>query len=333
VRRLPGLPVLLCIVSTAAYAADALPDGLYAEISTTRGTIVCRLEYEKAPMTVSNFAGLAEGKLKTGGPAGRRFYDGLTFHRVIKDFMIQGGDPKGDGSGGPGYEFPNETSPALRHDGPGVLSMANAGPDTNGSQFFITHKATPWLDDGYSIFGRVVKGQDVVNAIRQGDVMKSVKILRIGAAAKGFAVTQDGFDAMVAKAKAALTGKARAAHQEALATIRTKWPKLSTTRTGLMFEVLQAGSGAKPVRGASVTVNYEGRFLDGKVFDASAKGSPATFRIGEVIEGWNEALLDMKKGEKRLLVVPPGLAYGEKGYPGAIPPNSFLVFEVELLGF
>jgi peptidyl-prolyl cis-trans isomerase A (cyclophilin A) len=333
VRRLLCIPVFLCLASTVASAADALPDGLYAEISTSRGTIVCRLEYEKAPMTVSNFVGLAEGTLKTGGPAGKKFYDGLSFHRVLKDFMIQGGDPKGDGSGGPGYQFPNETSPALRHDGPGVLSMANAGPDTNGSQFFITHKATPWLDDGYSIFGRVVKGQDVVNLIRQGDVMKSVKIRRIGAAAKAFVVTQDGFDGMVAKSKAAIAEKAKKARGEALGVIQKQWPKLSTTKSGLMFQVLKSGAGAKPARGVTVTVNYVGKFLDGKIFDSSAKGSPASFRIGEVIEGWNEALLDMKKGEKRLLVIPPELGYGEQGYPGAIPPNSFLVFEVELLGF
>ena len=247
--------------------------------------------------------------------------------------MIQGGDPQGNGSGGPGYQFPNEVSPTLRHDGPGVLAMANSGPDTNGCQFYITHKATPWLDDGYSIFGRVVKGQDVVNAIQQGDVMKKVRILRVGAAAKAFTVTQAGFDSLVAQAKAAVVQKAKKARADAVALIQKQWPKLTTTNSGLLYQVLKAGSGSKPARGTSVSVNYVGKFLDGKVFDASAKGSPASFRIGEVIEGWNEALLDMKKGEKRLLVIPPELAYGEQGYPGAIPPNSFLVFEVELLGF
>ncbi len=332
-RRLPVLLVLASLAPFAAGAAGSLPDGLYAEFSTTRGTIVCRLEYETAPMTVSNFVGLAEGILKTAGPAGKRFYDGLTFHRVIRDFMIQGGDPQGNGSGGPGYEFPNEVSPALRHDGPGVLAMANAGPDTNGSQFYITHKATPWLDGGYSVFGRVVKGQEVVNAIQQGDVMKTVRIIRVGAAAKSFVVTQAGFDGLVARAKAAVAERAKKQRADALALIRKQWPKLATTKSGLQYQVLKPGSGAKPARGATVTVTYEGRFLDGKVFDASAKGQPASFRIGEVIEGWNEALLDMKKGEKRLLVIPPELGYGERGYPGAIPPNSFLVFEVELLGF
>jgi peptidylprolyl isomerase len=333
VRRLPLILTLACLAPLAAGAADSLPDGLYAEFTTTRGTIVCRLEYEKAPMTVANFAGLAEGILKTGGPAGKKFYDGLTFHRVIRDFMIQGGDPQGNGSGGPGYEFPSEVSPSLRHDGPGVLAMANSGPDTNGSQFYITHKATPWLDDGYSVFGRVVKGQDVVNAIQQGDVMKKVRIIRVGAGAKAFAVTQAGFDSLVAAAKVAVAERAKKARADALALIRKQWPKLVSTKSGLQYQVLKAGAGARPAAGATVSVSYEGRFLDGKVFDASQKGQPVSFRIGEVIEGWNEALLDMKKGEKRLLVIPPELAYGERGYPGAIPPDSFLVFEVELLGF
>ncbi len=317
----------------AACTVESLPDGLYAEISTNRGTIVCRLDFEKAPMTVSNFVGLAEGAIKAGRPTGTRFYDGLTFHRVVKDFMIQGGDPKGDGTGGPGYQFPNETRPELMHDGPGVLAMANSGPDTNGSQFYITHKATPWLDGGYSVFGRVVKGQKVVDSIQQGDRIKSVKILRVGKAAKGFAVTQVSFDSLVVGAKAALAEKSKKARGDALATVKKQWPKLTTTRSGLMYRVLKPGKGAKPAQGAEVTVNYIGKFLDGKVFDSSAQGSPAKFKIGQVIEGWNEALRDMKKGEKRLLVIPPELAYGERGYPGAIPPNSYLVFEVELLGF
>jgi peptidyl-prolyl cis-trans isomerase A (cyclophilin A) len=333
VRRLLCLPALFCLAATAAGAAGTLPDGLYAEISTNRGTIICRLEFERARMTVSNFVGLAEGTLKAGRLAGTRFYDGLTFHRVVNDFMIQGGDPNGDGTGGPGYEFPNETRSDLMHDGPGVLSMANSGPDTNGSQFFITRKATPWLDGGYSVFGRVVQGQTVVDSIQQGDRMKSVKIIRVGKPAKDFVVTQASFDSLVAKAKTAVAEKAKKARGEALATIMKQWPKLATTKSGLMFQVLKAGSGAKPAQGAEVTVNYVGKFLDGKVFDASAQGSPAKFKIGQVIEGWNEALRDMKKGEKRLLVIPPDLAYGERGYPGAIPPNSFLVFEVELLGF
>jgi peptidyl-prolyl cis-trans isomerase B (cyclophilin B) len=137
-----------------------------ATIETNRGIIVVKLYAQQAPRTVNNFVSLAQDK----------FYDGVSFHRVIKDFMIQGGDPDGTGRGGPGYTFKDEFDPKLKHDKPGVLSMANAGPNTNGSQFFITHVATPWLDGKHSVFGQVTKGQDVVNKIEQGDVMLSVVI-------------------------------------------------------------------------------------------------------------------------------------------------------------
>ncbi len=137
-----------------------------ATIKTNRGDIVIQLFPDKAPMTVNNFVALARDG----------FYDGVKFHRVIADFMIQTGDPTGTGRGGPGYRFPDEIHPELRHDGPGVVSMANAGPNTNGSQFFITHVATPWLDGKHTVFGRVLEGQDVVDSIRQGDVMEQVII-------------------------------------------------------------------------------------------------------------------------------------------------------------
>jgi FKBP-type peptidyl-prolyl cis-trans isomerase len=315
--------VLAALPATAA----TLPDGLYAEFTTPKGVIVCRLEYRKAPMTVASFVGLAEGTIAANGVTGKRYFDGLTFHRVEPGFVIQGGDPKGTGSGGPGYQFPNEISADLKHDGPGVLAMANAGPDTNGSQFYITMRATPQLDGGYSVFGKVVQGQDVVAKIQKGDRMTSVKILRIGADAQSFTATQASFDALVAAAKA----KLRAVD---LAIIAKKYPDLKATPSGLQYKILKEGSGASPKDGASVTVHYTGWLLDGTKFDSSKDGgSPATFRIGGVIEGWNEALKSMKKGEARLLVIPPELGYGARGYPGVIPPDAFLVFEVELLSF
>lgn len=172
-------------------------DGLYARFRTARGQIVCRLEFEQCPATVASFVGLAEGTIRSNRPAGTRFYDGLTFHRVIPDFMIQGGCPEGSGRGGPGYRFDDEIRPALRHDGPGILSMANAGPGTNGSQFFITHVPTAWLDGKHTVFGRVVEGQEVVNAIRGGDRIEGVDILRTGAAAEAFRPDQAMFDRVV----------------------------------------------------------------------------------------------------------------------------------------
>jgi peptidyl-prolyl cis-trans isomerase A (cyclophilin A) len=326
------LPVL--VLAALPVAAASLPDGLYAEIATPRGVIVCRLEYRRAPMTVSNFVGLAEGTLKANGVTGKRYFDGLAFHRVEPGFVIQGGDPKGNGSGGPGYQFPNETSPDLKHDSPGVLAMANAGPNTNGSQFYITMQAAPHLDGSYSVFGKVVQGQDVVARIVQGDRMTSVKILRIGADAQAFTVTQAGFDSMVASAKAAVAEKARKDRAAALAAVAKKFPDLKVTATGLRYRIVRQGSGPSPSDGAQVTVHYTGWLLDGTKFDSSKDGGgPATFRIGEVIEGWNEALKSMKRGEVRLLVIPPELGYGERGYPGVIPGNAFLVFEVELISF
>jgi peptidyl-prolyl cis-trans isomerase A (cyclophilin A) len=170
---------------------STLSDGIYAHITTRHGTIVIKLEHEKAPMTVANFVGLAEGKVKnTAKPEGTPYFDGIKFHRVIANFMIQGGDPTGTGMSGPGYAFADEIHPELKHDRPGTLSMANAGPATNGSQFFITHGPTPHLDGRHAVFGYVVSGQEVVNAVQQNDAMESVRIERVGKAAKEWDATK-----------------------------------------------------------------------------------------------------------------------------------------------
>lgn len=167
-------------------------EGIYANFETDKGSILIKLEHEKTPMTVANFVGLAEGKfqpfdsIKFSAP----FFNGLKFHRVIAKFMIQGGDPKGNGSGDPGYKFYDEIHPDLKHSGPGILSMANSGIHTNGSQFFITHKDTPWLDGKHTVFGQLISGQEVVDAIEQNDLMKTVTIIRVGKAAKKFDATK-----------------------------------------------------------------------------------------------------------------------------------------------
>ena len=309
-------------------------DGLYAVIDTQKGDIVIKLEYKKVPMTVANFVGLVEGELYIEDP-GENFYDGLNFHRVIDNFMIQGGCPKGDGTGGPGYSFPDEFDPSLRHDGPGVLSMANAGPGTNGSQFFITHVKTPWLNDKHSVFGRVVEGQDVVNSIRQGDKINTIRIERIGDEAKKFVVTKQIFSDLVENAAKKAMERRRAEIEKVENEIANRWPNTIKTPSGLQYVVLKKGDGKKcPKYGQTVTVHYTGTLLDGRMFDSSVhRGQPASFKIGQVIEGWNEALQTMSKGEKRTLIIPPELGYGVHGYPGIIPPDSYLIFDVELLDF
>lgn len=309
-------------------------DGIYATIETSKGNIVVSLEYTKAPMTVANFIGLVEGELNLSKP-GKNFYEGIKFHRVIPDFMIQAGCPLGNGTGGPGYTFPDEFAEDLKHDGPGVMSMANAGPGTNGSQFFITHVKTPWLDGKHAVFGHVVEGQDVVNAIEQGDVIKTVKLERVGEEAQKFIVTKQIFSDIVEKAAQIEELKKAKELEKIDEEIKNRFPEAKKTASGLRYVVVQEGDKKTcPKFGQTVTVHYTGSLLDGRVFDSSVnRGVPAKFKIGEVIEGWNEALQTMSKGEKRTLIIPPELGYGVHGYPGIIPPNSFLIFDVELISF
>ena len=314
--------------------AKDLQDGLYAKITTNRGDIVVSLSFDKTPMTVSNFVGLAEGVLNLKNP-GTPYYDGLKFHRVIDEFMIQTGCPQGTGTGGPGYTFPDEFVEELKHENPGVLSMANAGPGTNGSQFFITHVPTPWLDGKHSVFGHVIEGLDIVNSIEQDDVMETVEILRIGKDAESFVVSKESFADEVVKIQAIEQARLAKIHEVLERELENRWPNAEKTSSGLRYVITQEGKGSEmPKVGTTVTVHYTGTLLDGKMFDSSVKrGEPAQFAIGQVIEGWNEALVTMKKGEKRTLIIPPELGYGQQGYPGVIPPNSYLVFDVELLDF
>jgi peptidylprolyl isomerase len=330
--------ILLVMVSGTVFSAPsdtALGNGLFARIGTNRGDIVVSLEYKKTPLTVCNFAALAEGKMTAAG--GRPYYNGLTFHRVIADFMIQGGDPLGNGSGGPGYRFPDEIDPSLKHDGPGVLSMANAGPGTNGSQFFITHVATPWLDGKHTVFGRVVEGQNVVNAVRQGDRIERVTIIRNGPEAAAFKADQGAFDALLRNANTSVNAASNARRNADLARIAAKYPNAQTSPSGIRYIIQKEGKGAKPVAGKIARVKYQGSLLNGKVFDSSdVQGGPQDFPVGvrRLIPGMDESLMDMTVGEKRLAVIPPELAYGDKDAGnGLIPANSFLVFELELVGF
>lgn len=319
--------------STKGEHMEIKEDGIYAIIETAKGDIVLKLEYQKCPLTVCNFIGLAEGKFSITN--GKPYYDGLKFHRVISDFMIQGGDPKGNGTGGPGYQFPDEFDKTLRHDGPGILSMANAGPGTNGSQFFITHVATPWLDDHHTVFGRVIEGQDVVNAIKQNDKINHIEIVRVGEEAKAFKVSDAAFSNLKLQAEENASRKVREEMERSKAIVAEKFPNATETPSGLRYIVEKEGDGkAHPKMGTTIKVHYEGRLLDGTVFDSSIqRGQPISFRIGEVIDGWNEGLQLMSKGAKYTLIIPPELGYGENGISGIIPGNAWLVFDVELLDF
>lgn len=326
--------LLLISFGDSSMAENAqLKDGLYAKFITDKGDILIKLYYQKTPLTVINFVSLAEGTKILGDadkPTGTPFYDGLKFHRVISDFMIQGGCPLGTGTGGPGYKFPDEIDPSLKHDRAGILSMANAGPDTNGSQFFITHGPTPHLNGKHAVFGRVVDGQDVVNAIRQDDVIKKVEIIRIGDEAKAFKTDDTAFNA-------ALKNMTQGEVEKIEKLISKQWPETTTTASGLRYVVKKEGSGDTPKKGNTVAAHYSGRLLaNNKKFDSSYdRGEPIEFKVGvgQVIPAWDEALLSMKKGEKRVLIIPPDLAYGSRGAGNVIPPNSWLVFDVELVGF
>lgn len=317
-----------------------MKDGLYAKITTNKGEILLNLHYDKTPLTVINFAGLAEGALHLGGSdkaVGTPFYNGLTFHRVIADFMIQGGCPLGTGTGGPGYTFPDEFDRTLRHDSAGVLSMANAGPGTNGSQFFITHGPTPHLDGRHTVFGQVLEGQDVIDSIRTGDVMQTVTIIRVGTKAEAFKTDQGAFDTALQAIKGNATKAEQEEQEKITKTIQKRWPKATRTPSGLYYEITEQGEGGVPEKGTTIKAHYTGRLLDGnRKFDSSYdRGEPIAFPVGtgRVIQGWDEALSQMQQGEKRTLIIPPELGYGERGAGGVIPPNAWLVFDVEMVSF
>lgn len=354
--------VLLCITTTSLLAQkvelpkDAVP-GIYAAFVTTKGNIIVKLEEEKTPMTVANFVGLAEGNITLFDSIKitKPFYDGLKFHRVIKDFMIQGGDPQGNGMGGPGYKFPDETRPDLTHSGPGILSMANSGPATNGSQFFITHKETPWLNGKHTVFGHVVEGQDVVNKIEQNDVMTKVIIIRNGKAYKSWNATEV-FKTSYAKVQAELEVKrAEQARLDAiekeriakvskmteaeyrvylLDEIRKTYPNAQQTESGLVYVIQTEGNGEKANKGDNVSTHYTGTFLNGTKFDSSRdRNQPLDFthNVGQMIAGYDEAISILSKGGRGIFVIPYFKAYGAAGRPGGIPPYSDLVFDIELL--
>ena len=309
-----------------------MQEGIYAILSTEKGTIKINLTYDKTPGTVGNFVGLVEGAIKNDfNDLGTPFYDGLKFHRVIPDFMIQGGCPKGTGVSGPGYNFDDEFHPELKHDRPGVLSMANAGPGTNGSQFFITHKETPWLDGKHTVFGYTTEGQEVINSVVQNDIIQKIIIKRIGVKAQQWDAV-NSFNAFVNQKKDLI----RAAKEKESKALDILLADMEKTSTGLHYKINRVGEGKNPTVGSSVSVHYRGMLIDGTVFDSSyQRNEPIHFVLGQgqVISGWDEGISLLNKGASAKLVIPSDLAYGSRGAGGLIPPNATLIFEVELVDF
>jgi peptidyl-prolyl cis-trans isomerase A (cyclophilin A) len=345
---------LFLMISLGVNAQNKLADGIYAEFNTTKGKITCMLEYEKTPMTVANFVGLAEGNFKVFDSLSftKPYYDGILFHRIIKGFMIQGGCPQGNGTGGPGYQFYDEFHADLTHSGPGILSMANSGISTNGSQFFITHAATPWLDGKHSVFGHVVQGLDILDSIASvktgandkpvNDViMKSVKIIRVGSAAKKWDATKIFNDTYNAKKieievqAAAELKKIEEYKTTFFNEVKKTYPNAIASPTGLVYVIDNAGEGSKPQFGQMLSVHYTGTlFKDGKKFDSSYdRNEPIEFPFtnGGMIPGFLEGLTLIGQGGKAKLFLPYFLAYGSQEYPGIIPAYSDLVFEIEMV--
>ncbi len=330
---------------------NQLKDGLYANLETNKGTMLVELFETEAPLTVANFVGLAEGtKENKVKPIGEPFYDGTIFHRIIQGFMIQGGDPEGTGSGGPGYAFKDEKN-NQKHESKGYLSMANSGPNTNGSQFFITEVPTPWLDGKHTIFGKVIEGENIIDSIvavpkgagdrpKEDVVLNKVTIIRKG---KEYASYEGGasftkYELNVEERNKAYLDRMKAEkekeQQERLTQIKTWEQDLQSTDSGLRYKILNQTDGAQPKKGDNLQVHYTGMLEDGTIFDSSyPRKQPIEFQAdsGRMIKGWDEGVMLLKEGEKAVFFIPSELGYGSRGAGGVIPPNANLVFELELV--
>lgn len=328
--------IWLFVGGQAMGISENAKDGLYATFKAGDQAIVVELFYKRAPLTVTNFVGLATGKFEGNIDREGAYFDGLKFHRVVKDFVIQAGDPRGDGTGGPGYRFPDEFDNTLRHDGEGILSMANAGPGTNGSQFFITLAPTPHLDGKHSVFGKVVEGKNIPSQIKQGDVISSVVIEAKGNDAQEFLdnISWKKFQSMIENVALDNVQKMKE-QKEAILNELENSTDFTKTTDGIYYTLLRRGTGVKVKNGDGVEVHYDLKLYgENTLLDSSyVRGSSFVVHVGrgEVIRGWELMLQEMKVGDKARVIISPELGYGSGGAGGVIPPGAFLDFTIEVL--
>ena len=319
------LIILSLLFSSLSFAS--LNDGIYALIKTNKGEIIVELAYEKAPLTVINFIALSEGSKKSNKELGIPFYDGITFHRVIDDFMIQGGDPQGDGRGGPGYQFVDEFSD-LKHDQPGVLSMANSGPNTNGSQFFITHVPTPWLDGKHSVFGFVTEGMNVVNSIEKGDIIESISIKRIGNKANQFVANEDSFNSLILRANEQIIAQKKLQQAEFAEYVSLLVGDLNN-ELGYFSVIDKKGNGVKATNGQKVTVDIAVYIDNGEILQPP--GSPFSFILGkgEIVSIIENNVQEMFTGEERTVIAIAESIFGPPSEK--IPQGSYAILQFILI--
>ena len=313
----------------STFAVANLDNGIYAHLTTNKGEITVELAYKKAPLTVTNFIALSEGTKESNKDLGTPFYDGLTFHRVIDEFMIQGGDPKGNGTGGPGYMFADELTDLI-HDKPGVLSMANSGPNTNGSQFFITHVPTPWLDGKHSVFGSVVEGMDVVNLIKQGDILETVRIERVGEDANQFVANEDSFNELISKANEKILASLKHRQKDFESYVTSAYPGASENELGYFTRVNIQGDGVFPKNGQIVSVDIELKANSGDVMRSAGSPIPFTLGNGEIISIIETNIQEMTISEERTVIATYESVFGDAP-SGNIPQDAFIIFELILL--
>jgi len=321
--------LLLSTLLISLQSHAKLEDGLYANLHTNQGDIIIKLAFEKTPLTVINFVGLAEGTKHSNIQIGKPFYNGLKFHRVIDNFMIQGGDPKGNGTGGPGYKFIDEITD-LTHDTSGILSMANSGPNTNGSQFFITHEATPWLDGKHTVFGHVVKGMSVVNTIKKDDFIRKVFIERIGDKAKNFKTDEAAFEAYNQKNLVKEKAKQTKKKQKLINFVKVNYPDAKVATEGHYVQINQTGNGDTPELGDLVKVNLSIDLDDGTNMRKADEPMPFAAGSGTIIKVIDQSVLTMNIGEKRTIIASYAQIYGDSDR-GSLSQESLLIFNLELL--